>query len=45
MVKDIYRIETSVKFHHTPLRRDGGDGIEREVDYLINLFNCYLKLP
>jgi len=40
LLVDIADIETSVKFPHTPHRRDSADRITREVDDILAIFTC-----
>jgi len=40
LLVDIADIETSVKFPHTPHRRDSADRITREVDDILAILTC-----
>jgi len=40
LLDDVLKIDTDVKFPHTPNRRDGSDRIVREVDDIFAIFVC-----
>jgi len=40
LLDDVLKIDTDVKFPHTPDRRDGSDHIVREVDNIFAIFVC-----
>jgi len=40
LLSDIRTLEKTVKFPHVPQRRDGENRAAREVEDIVNLFNC-----
>ena len=40
LLSDIRTLEKTVKFPHVPQRRDGENRAAREVEDIMNLFNC-----